>query len=336
MNRRTFFQTAATTLGMATLPGLSAARRRNAVNTVLGPVPADQLGRVLIHEHVLVDFVGADKIVPGRYDRNEVFKVVLPHLAKVEAVGCHTFVDCTPDFLGRDPELLRRLSQASGLHIVTNTGLYGAAEDKYVPRFAYLETAEQLATRWTREFKKGIPPSNIRPGFIKIGVDAGPLSGIDAKLVAAAALTHKRTGLVIAAHTGDGVAAMEELRILEKYEVGPSAFIWVHAQNERDPDVHLKAARMGAWVEFEGLTGEGRDVRADSILKMKQAGLLLRVLISNDAGWYNVGEPGGGKFSDYDVLFSEFLPRLRRVGLTEDDMATLLERNPQQALRPQI
>jgi len=38
-------------------------------------------------------------------------------------------------------ELLRRLSQASGLQMMTNTGLYGAAQNKYVPRFAYAETA---------------------------------------------------------------------------------------------------------------------------------------------------------------------------------------------------
>ena len=336
MNRRAFLQSVTTALGAAGVTRLSAARGKDTVNTVLGPVPANKLGHVLIHEHMLVDFVGADKIAPGRYEPEEVINVVLPHLTKLKAAGCQTFVDCTPNYLGRDPGLLRRLSRASGLHIITNTGLYGAADDKYVPRFAYSESAEQLARRWTREFEKGIPPSRIRPGFIKIGVDAGPLSEIDAKLVAAAALTHRRTGLTVAAHTGDGTAAMEELRVLDKYQVHPSAFIWVHAQNERDPRVHLKAASMGAWVEFEALTGEGRAERVESILKMKQAGLLHRVLISNDAGWYNVGEPGGGGFHEYDVLFTEFLPRLRGAGLTEDDMETLLERNPQQALTPQV
>ncbi len=336
MDRRRFLRSAATLVGMSSMARLPAAGKGNPVNTVLGPLPASELGRALIHEHVLVDFVGADKIAPGRYNRDEAFRVVLPHLAKLKSAGCQTFVDCTPNYLGRDPELLRRLSHASGLHIITNTGLYGAADDKYVPRFAYSETAEQLAARWTREFEKGILPSRIRPGFIKIGVDGGPLSEIDAKLVAAAALTHRRTGLIIAAHTRDGTAAMEELRVLEKYEVHPSAFIWVHAQNERDPKVHLKAARMGAWVEFEGLTGDGRAERVESILRMKLAGLLHRVLVSNDAGWYNVGEPGGGKFHEYNVLLTEFLPELRQAGLGGDDLATLLERNPQQALTPQI
>ena len=50
------------------------------VETVRGPVPAGELGRVLPHEHVLVDFVGADQVSPSRYDGDRVFATVLPHL----------------------------------------------------------------------------------------------------------------------------------------------------------------------------------------------------------------------------------------------------------------
>jgi len=65
---------------------------------------------------------------------------------------------------------------------------------------------------------------------------------------------------------------------------------------------------------------------------MKRVGHLGRVLISQDAGWYNVGEPGGGNFRGYDTLFTEFLPALRKAGASEDDIHTLLVRNPRQAL----
>ena len=64
-----------------------------------------------MHEHVMVDFVGAKKISPGRYDPNEVFRKVSPHLKKLKSLGCDTLVECTPKYIGRDPELLRRLSK---------------------------------------------------------------------------------------------------------------------------------------------------------------------------------------------------------------------------------
>jgi phosphotriesterase-related protein len=234
--------------------------------------------------------------------------------------------------MGRDPGLLAQLSQASGLQIITNAGFYGAAGGKYVPRFAYSETAKEIAGRWVGEFRNGIPATGIRPGFIKIGVDAGPLSEINAKLVSAAAITHLQTGLVIASHTGDGVAAAAQLSLLKRYAVPPSAFIWAHAQDEKNTSLHRRAAEEGAWIEFDGISEEGLSQNVASVVEMKQAGYLQHVLISQDAGWYHVRERGGGNFRGYDLLFARFLPELRKAGLKESDVRTLIIENPRRAL----
>ena len=333
MDRRDFLQNALACLALPTdAHPASPAKSPRRVNTVLGPTDPARLGRVLMHEHVLVDFVGAEQITPGRYDPAEVFQTALPHLQKLRSVGCNTLVECTPAYLGRDPALLRRLAKAAGLRIVTNTGLYGAANDRYIPRFAFRETAQNLAARWIAEFRSGIPPSGIRPGIIKIGVDAGALSAIDAKLVTAAALAHRETGLGIASHTGDGKAAMAQLELLKQHDVSPSAFIWVHAQNEKDKDFHRQAAEMGAWVEFDGVSSQTLAGHTDLVLAMRHQGLLGRVLVSQDAGWYHVGESGGGEFRGYDTLFTEFLPRLAAAGLNDTELLALLSQNPQQAL----
>ncbi len=333
MKRRTFLKLAALSAGA--FPKAHLASRKDPllqVMTVLGPIPAKRLGVTLVHEHILVDFIGADQIVRGRYDPEEVFQKVLPQLRRLKAAGGQALAECTPDFLGRDPQLLRRLSKASGLHILTNTGFYGAANDKYVPRFAYSETADELALRWVREFEDGIVPDNIRPGFMKIGVDSGPLSEIDAKLVRAAARAHQRTGLAIASHTGDGVAALAQLEVLKQEGVEPSAFIWVHAQSEADATLHQHAAELGAWIEFDGISPKSITQHVDLVIHMRHAGLLGCVLISQDAGWYHVGEPGGGDFRAYDTLFTEFLPALRKAGMSASDIDILLIRNPRQAL----
>ena len=86
---------------------------------------AGQTASVLVHEHVLVDFVGADQIRPGRYDRDEVFSIARPKLEELRRLGCRRLLDCTPNFLGRDPELLARLSDAAGLEIWSNTAFGG-------------------------------------------------------------------------------------------------------------------------------------------------------------------------------------------------------------------
>jgi phosphotriesterase-related protein len=318
-------------VAMAALPLFSAMPRPSGtIVTVNGPIRSDELGKSLIHEHILVDFIGADKINPSRWDHAVVEKKVLPYLLECKKLGVKSFFDCTPSFLGKDPALLKRMSDKSGLHIITNTGYYGAVQNKYLPPWALTESAEQLATRWTEEFENGMDGTTIKPGFIKIGVDSGPLSDVHKKLVRAAALTHLRTGLTICSHTGPAEPAFEELEILKETGVHPNAFVWVHAQNEKNKSNHVRAARAGAWVSLDGIGARDYDNYVDSIMKLESAHLLSRTLISHDAGWYSPDDPNG-TFQSYTGIFKEIIPRLKKKGLNNAELKELMFDNPANA-----
>ncbi|MFN0166090.1 MAG: phosphotriesterase [Bryobacteraceae bacterium] len=284
-------------------------------------------GSILVHEHILVDFIGADAIKPGRYNADEVFRLALPKLKEIAALGCRRFLDCTPNFLGRDPRLLQRLAGASGIEIWTNTGLYSARQHKFLPAYAKTETAAQIAKRWAAEWRNGV--DGVKPRFIKIGVNNGPLDDLDRKIVEAAALASKETGLTFASHTGNGIAALEEVEIVQKAGGATSKFVWVHAYREKDHAIHEKVARAGAWVEFDGLGDKSADWHLECIRHMGKAGLLNRTLLSQDSGWYHVGEPGGGNFRNYSFLYTGFLPRL-----TAAEAKQLLIDNPVAAYGP--
>ena len=299
--------------------------------TVKGPLPEGKMGIALTHEHILVDFIGADQITEKRWDRTKVISKVLPYLLEAKNLGCRTFVDCTPEFIGRDPVLLRILADSSALHIITNTGYYGAGDNRYLPQFVFNETAAQLAERWISEWNEGIKGTGIKPGFIKIGVSGDNLSEIHRKLVIAAALTHLKTGLVIASHTGPADLAFEELDILKNEGVSPEAFIWVHAQNENDNGNHIRAARMGAWVSFDGLNDNNFNDYLSLIKKIKENKLLNRVLISHDAGWYDPAKENGGDFRGYNALFEKLVPAFKKEGFTEGEINQLLVINPSKA-----
>ena len=301
------------------------------VMTVLGPISPGQLGSTLPHEHVLVDFIGADSVSRDRYDANEAFAVALPHLRQAKELGCQAFVECTPAYLGRDPQLLARLAKVTGLHILTNTGYYGAAKDRYVPRHAYEESADQLAGRWVKEWSDGIEGTGIRPGFIKTGVDAGPLSAIDRKLVQAAARTHARTGLTIASHTGDTRAALEQFEILAQEKVRPQAFVWVHAQSDWGLEPRVTAARNGCWISIDNIDDRTVPVCVERVTALKERGGLSRLLVSHDAGWSRPGEPGGGAFRGFETVYAAFVPALRKAGWTTDEVRQLLQANPAEA-----
>jgi phosphotriesterase-related protein len=330
MDRR-FFLTTSAAAALVRAPHFAGAEGPRTIQTVRGPIGASEMGRALVHEHVLVDFAGADEVSRSRYDADEAFRVILPHLQDLQKRGCRTLFECTPAYLGRDPLLLRRLSEASGLHVVTNTGYYGAANDIAIPKHAYAETARRLAARWTAEYRGGIEGTGIRPGFIKTGVDAGPLSDIDRKLVEAAALCHLETGLTIAAHTGDGTAGLEILSVLGRLGVSPEAYVWVHAQNAKDPATRAWAAQQGAWVELDGVGPGTLDEHVEAVVDLVRRDRLDRVLVSQDAGWYHVGEAGGGTYRPHTFLFDAFVPALRARGLGEADVRTMLVDNPADA-----
>lgn len=272
----------------------------------------------------MVDFAGAANIRPGRYDAEEVASVARPHLEAIRALGCRRLIDCTPNFIGRDPKLLARLSRECRLEIWTNTGLYGASNFKYLPDFARRESAEELAARWIVEARDGI--DGIKPRLIKIGVNRGPLHPLDRKLVEAAVLTSRATGLTIACHTGDGAAALDQLAILQAARYSPAKWVWVHAQNERDHAIHERIARAGGWVEFDGINEKSLEWHLDSIRFMASRQLLHRTLISQDSGWYHVGEPGGGTYRPYTYLYTHFLPQIDAAWRTQ-----LLWTNPRKA-----
>jgi phosphotriesterase-related protein len=299
--------------------------------TVLGPIRPDEMGVTLTHEHVLVDFIGADKISRDRYQTDDAFAKILPHLKQVRELGGQTLLECTPAYLGRDPVLLQRLATASGLHLLTNTGYYGAADNKFLPGHAFTESADQLAGRWLKEWREGLEGTKVRPGFIKIGVGGETLSDLHRKLVRAAARTHRASGLTIASHTGPAKLALEQLDVLRKEGIGARAFVWVHAQAESDPAVHLKVAERGAWVSLDGY-GPAETKRYVEMLKvLRDRGRLGQVLLSHDAGWYRPGEPEGGEFRPFDALFKGLLPRLKEEGFSQMEIDKVLVRNPAEA-----
>jgi len=304
------------------------------IMTVRGWIAAERMGLTLAHEHALANFAGYDAWTrqPRPYDQREVMDVVLPRLLRLRGLGVKTFIDATATFLGRDPALLAALSDRSGLNILTVTGNYAAFDNRFLPPWAFTDTPERLAARWIAEWHHGIDGTSIRPGFIKLGFNGGPLSTVEQTLIRAGAEAHLSTGLTIGAHTGPAVAAFAQLDMLEQAGVHPSAWIWIHAQNEKDPARHVEAGRRGAWVEFDGIDPATIDLHVALVERMRDAGLLDRVLISQDAGWYSVGRPHGGTTArSYETMFTHFLPALRAKGFGDREIEALLVHNPARA-----
>ncbi len=305
------------------------------IMTVTGKIGLGNLGRILPHEHITTDFLGAEIAPQPRYPREMAITTILPHLKKLQERGYGLFFECTPNYIGRDVELLKALSELSGLKIVTNTGYYAAVNKKFLPKHAYTESSETLAERWEKEWREGIGDTGIRPGFIKLGVGKGPLDAIEEKLLKAAILLHKKSGLQMAMHTGDGEAALSQYQIITAADVDGKNMIWVHAQNGKDEE-RLALAKKGVWISLDGVSSEKLDSYVNMIRVLKENQLLSRLMISHDYGWGVTDEKGTiklipfdkGKNDPYQTIDRLLLPRLRQLGFTQAEIDLITTENP--------
>jgi phosphotriesterase-related protein len=312
---------------------LRATEFEGTIMTVQGPIPVEELGKALSHEHILVDFIGAEETGYHRWNREEVIAVVLPRLMEIKELGYRSLFECTPAFLGRDPVLLKKMSELSGIRLITNTGYYGAQGNKYVPLAIRNWTVDRLSKKWIQEFYEGIEDTGIRPGFIKTSVDREEaLSAFHEKLIRAACRTHLATGLTIASHTGATPVVFEIAELLKEEGVLPDAFIWVHATRDTSEN-QIRAARLGLWVSIDNLRDNANLLRGnvERLVALKSAGLLGRVLVSQDAGWYRPGEDGGGQFAPYTYVEKSLVPALLKEGFTDQEIEQLLVENPARA-----
>lgn len=304
------------------------------IMTVTGPISPGQLGFTLTHEHILVDFVGAEMIQPGRFDPDVVVERAVPHLKELKQLGMETFVECTPAYIGRNPALLKRISKASGVKILTNTGYYNAREGFFVPKSVEQMTPDQLAEIWIDEWKNGIASTGVYPGFIKIAVNRGEIRDQGRKIVRAAAITHRETGLRIHSHTGPSpIAGYQQIEILKEEGVSPSAWVWVHATGMNPLEELRPAFEDGAWISFDNLRPDEKSVqRMLNCIKYAQSnGWLEQILVSHDAGWYVPGQPGGGQHRPYTAYWTHLLPVVLKNGISQKELDLVSVSNPARA-----
>ena len=209
----------------------------------------------------------------------------------------------------------------------------------FVPRYAYDETADQLADRWVREWGNGIEDSGVKPGFMKIGVDeiesdSARLSSIDEKIVRASARVSKRAGLPVTCHTGGGPAGLAATKVFIGEKADPGRFVVAHSDGH-GPPINRAVAELGAWVSFDAISRKPLELHLKLVGAMTEryAGSLL---LSHDNGWYEVGQENGGKVRNFNYISDVFLPAFRKGGASEATIRKLTVENPANAfaIRP--
>lgn len=294
------------------------------IYSVNGKIAVEQIDFALTHEHVMSNF-GALAAYSAQYEKEHLMSQVVPYLQKLKSLGVQTIFDCTAAYFGRNVEFLKEISKESELHIITNTGFYGAGEDRYVPKIAYDKSVEEIAKIWISEYEEGIDGTGIKPGFIKLGFDDGKPSEIDLKLFEAGIVAHLETGLTLAVHTGNNSDAVkQQLDLLHRYGVSPSAWVWVHANKMEDSNMLLGVASKEGWISLDGVNEDNLTEYVERLLLFKSKNLLHKVLLSHDGNSF----PRGGAIRTYHAIPELLIPELRNSGFTDKEIEKLTKLNP--------
>jgi phosphotriesterase-related protein len=294
--------------------------------TTLGPKNARELGMILPHEHVFVDLRTWDQPGYGQAEAADVIALMAPEIAKAQAVGVTAIVECSTGGVGRRADIDKSVSEATGFPLVVPTGIY---REPWVPDWAHDAEEDELRDWMMGELQGEIEESGVQAGWIKLSAGDDGLTQAEAKILRAAAVAGVATNAIIGSHTIRGRVVKDQLEIIERVGYTPERFIWIHAQNEPDFDLHLEIARRGTWIEYDGIGNPDEDaLYVERIQRMLDAGFGGQVMISQDRGWYDPAQPGGGAPQPYTYISDHFLPKLRAAGLDEATIKQLTHTNP--------
>jgi phosphotriesterase-related protein len=267
----------------------------------------------------------------------------IEELRHYRAAGGGAMVDSSPVGLGRDPAGLARVSRATGVHIVMGSGYY--ARD-YHPAALTGMPVEEIRDEIVRDVLTGVGDTGVRAGLIgEIGL-SHPVHPDEEKVLRAACLAQVATGAPLQIHPGRGPSApMAAMRVVREAGGDPERTIMSHLDRTlwRMSDL-LELARTGCYLEFD-LFGQESSyyafnpdarrpndrTRVEWLQELIETGFGERLLIAQDicqkVYLRRYGGPG------YTHILDNALPLMRHMGMGEDEITMVPERNPGRILR---
>jgi phosphotriesterase-related protein len=299
------------------------------VQSVLGPIPAADLGKTLAHEH----FFTVTYDSPGMYLSD-------PMVARLEledalGVGTRSVIDLTTFDLGRQPTALEALSRESGVNIIMGTGWYVGRSH---PSLTNTMSTDQLAQIIIEDIEHG--ENGVRPGVIgEIGIGADFVDAREERVLRASARAHLATGLTIFIHQQRVFTGPAALQILTEEGVSPERVVLCHMDSIEDDSAHQRAVDLGVWLSYDRIQGWDLvyqlrpwevDRRRDLLARAQSRGYLDRVLLSTDCcvkgDLQRYGGPG------YAYTHGIFAASLEDRGFSETELNQLFIDNPRRAL----
>jgi len=340
------------------------------VTTVTGPLPPEQLGITLVHEHIMdngpawfeepeeplrylrdipVDKANYEALRTHPYaSRDNVFMldegIAVRELEIFRNLGGGSIVDVSCRGIGPFPEKLRRVSEGSGVNIIMGTGYY--YEATHPPEVKHM-SIQQLVDVMSEDITVGVDGTGIKAGIIgEVGVSPD-FTDAEIKCLRAGARASALTRVPLTIHQPSfrRMAGRVVDIVLEEGGDPQHTIIDHMCASGEDFEYQQKVLESGVYIEYDLIGSDlyypsiqtSQPSDAENVFNIKRlidAGYLEQLLLSHDIFIKICLTHYGGR--GYGHILKNFVPMLKAAGVTEEQIHTLLVENPRRVFTYKI
>lgn len=356
IDRRAFVKAGLALLGAMPLGALAGARlaRGNGltIDTARGAVATAELGRTLMHEHIVVRTPGIRENWPHLWDAAECARTAETSFRKLEESGVGTLVDVSTADMGRDVAFLRALQRKTRVNIVVCTGIYWSDGSALGLPYWMGRGPDELARAFVQEIQSGVQGTEIKAGIIKLATQPGGVDPFNETCLRAGARAHRETGVPIITHAVPEEMGKEQQRVFRDEGVDLSRVVIGHQGNTSNLDLFKELMDAGSTIAVDGFglhymavaepTSWDPTSRPDVVAQLCSRGYSDRVVLSQDAisciDWGltpAMVPPEKNPDWNYTYIVSSVLPMLRERGVTPAQIDQMLVANPRRVFEAQ-
>jgi phosphotriesterase-related protein len=314
------------------------------VPTVTGDVEVDDLGVVLMHEHIFILTEVLQSGWPGfgGFDEEREIEAAREKLTNLKKAGVDTILDMTVPGIGRNAERIARAVGGTGLNVLLTTGFYTYTELPFPFHYRgpgkMLDDADAtLDAMFERDVTEGIGDTGIRAAVLKVATDMPGMTEDVERLTRSIARVHTKTGNVICTHThAQTKRGLDQQRIFKEYGVDMNRVMIGHSNETTDLDYLEELIENGSYLGWDrcGISVTvGLDDQLDTLAELCKRGYAERLMLSHDKAvfmdWFT-NEEIHAVLPDweYTYIHTGVIPGLRDRGVADDDIEQILMRNP--------
>jgi len=311
------------------------------IQSVSGPLQAQQLGRVLMHEHVFIldpDFLINYPELDG-FDEARHVPDAIVRLNELKSGGIDTIVDLTVMGIGRDIRRIRTVQAETDLQILVATGLYTFNEVPHIIHIRGLSypggAAALLTEMFVGDITEGIAGTGVRAAILKCATDEQGVTPDVELVLRSVARAQRATGVPISTHTHALTKrGLEQQDVFESEGVDLSRVVIGHSGDTTDLAYLEEIMRRGSFIGMDRFGIDpilSFDDRVATVATLCERGHADQMVLSHDAACFIDLSPNIRAHlpnSHYLHITRDVIPALEKHGVSQDQIDQMLITNP--------